>query len=86
MTDDTPPHLQPVDAATVDDLCDRAEKVAFVSYLVRLEIKGFRESRTPWDARRLANALAIEHSDYALVQELDRLAQERGGLSNRRTA
>lgn len=82
MTDDTgtSPHLQPIDAAIVNDLCDRAAQIAFVSYSVQMEIKGFLESRTPWDARRLANALALDHPADPVVSELYRLAHDRGGL------
>ena len=77
---DTPIHLVPMDAALVDELCDRAGRIAFDSYTVLREIDGFRESRTPWDARRLANALWNDHRFDPVVAELDKLAHERAGL------
>ena len=83
----TPVHLIPIEQDTVEALCDRAMALAFDSYTVRLEVKGFRESCTPWDAMRLANALAstqMEMSPSSAVDEviadLDKLAHERAGL------
>jgi hypothetical protein len=81
-TEEGHPHLRPIDAATVNALCDRAEPLVSASYTLLLEVKGFRESRTPWDARRLANALrhCVQAAPAELVGELDRLALELAGL------
>ncbi len=73
-------HLTPMDEALVDALCDRAQRLVFDSYTVLREVDGFRQSRTPWDARRLANALAIDNPQDPLVKELDKLAHDRAGL------
>lgn len=86
MPDGTPIHLIPIEPETVDALCDRAMAHAFDSYTVRLEVKGFRESRTPWDAMRLADALACTQMESPssavdeVIADLDRLAHERAGL------
>ena len=75
------PHLVPMDADVVNHLCDLAQKLAFDSYTVRAEIDGFRKSRTPWDAQRLANALAIDYPAEPIVKDLDKLAHDRAGLA-----
>ena len=78
---DIPIHLVPMDTALINDLCDRAEGlVATSSFTIWREIQGFRQSRAPWDAMRLANTLAIDWPDDPLVRELDHLAHERAGL------
>jgi hypothetical protein len=77
-------HLRPMESELVDNLCDRAVAASPDSYAVRLEIEGFRRSRTPWDAMRLANALAYRGAESdatkALVLDLDSLAHERAAL------
>lgn len=85
MTDDLIPiHLRPLPTDTVTDLCDRASRAAPDSYTIQLEINGFRDSRTPWDAMRLANVLdrydPASLSVKELVAELDRVAHEAAGL------
>jgi hypothetical protein len=82
--DGIPVHLRPIEADIVNALCDRADAIAaqggtLQSYIA-LESRGFRESRTPWDARRLARALSIDHFDDPLVEELFNLALQRAGL------
>ena len=53
---------------------------------ITLEANGFRESRTPWDCRRLARSIAISGRSinnaamWALADDLFRLAKERAGL------
>lgn len=90
MTEPTDiPHLRQIVTATVADLCERAVKIAADSYSLRIEIEGFRISRTPWDATRLANALdnLVERSAavQSLVADLDAAAEDCAGLvpSNR---
>ena len=83
---DTPLHLIPIEQATVEALCNRAMAFAFDSYTVRLEVRGFRDSCTPWDAMRLANSLAASQmvspssAVDELIGDLDRLAHERAAL------
>ena len=89
------PHLRQIAQATVDALCDRVaqrvEQLATDSYSVRLEAKAFRESCTPHDATRLANALEIYDEKrmaepiWSLIRDLDAAAEERAGMvpSNR---
>lgn len=79
MSDDSFTHLQPIDEAIVEELYARVRALP-VPLHVRLELDAFRESRTPWDAMRLANALHHPMLAPALVKELDALVQERGGL------
>ena len=69
---DTSPHLRQIAANKVADLCDRAFARAGNSHTVRLEIEGFRKSRTPWDATRLANILWRMDKANPLVEELVR--------------
>lgn len=62
-----PDHLTPIEPAEkVHDLCDRILGLD-LPYVVRLEAQVFRETRTPHDARRLANALrhVVSHPDLA---------------------
>lgn len=83
------PHLRQIAAETTTELCDRAIRIAADSYSLRVEIEGFRLSRTPWDATRLANALdnLVERSAavQSLVADLDAAAEDCAGLvpSNR---
>lgn len=82
----TIPHLQPMEAAIVDPICDAAHRLCRDSYTTMTEANGFRQSRTPWDARRLANALAnydpgnVTAEIAAIIAELDKLALEKAGL------
>ncbi len=73
------PHLRQIPQSTVDELCDRAAEFSKFNYTVRLEVEGFRESRTPWDATRTANALSnvSDTSDdlAALVRDIDAAAE-----------
>ena len=80
-----PRHLQPIEQEVVDALTARAAAVANCNLSITQEIRGFREDRTPWDAMRLANALAFFRLDKELVSDLDQLAFDRAGLvpSNR---
>jgi hypothetical protein len=63
----TPDHLAPIEpASAVEALCDRIAAelprgahgvVAYSAYGVEAELNAWRQTRTPWDGRRLANAL-----------------------------
>ena len=64
------PHLRQIPKAKVDTLCDRAEQLCPDSYTIRLEAEAFRISRTPWDATRLANALAHHDTSAPIIREL----------------
>jgi hypothetical protein len=77
--DGIPVHLRPIEPEVVTALCGRALALDR-SHYIRLEVDGFMRDRTPWDARRLARALAIEHADDPLVAELFGLALQRAGL------
>ena len=66
-------HLHSIEPELVNALCDRALALDDSRHVL-LEVRGFRESRTPWDCRRLAKALAIEHDDEPLTLELFNLA------------
>lgn len=83
MSDHDISHLRQIAAASVAELCDRAVRIAADSYSLRIEIEGFRLSRTPWDATRLANALdhLVERSAaiQSLVADLDAAAQDCAG-------
>jgi hypothetical protein len=52
-------HLRPIEpAAAVHKLCNRlATEILASEYTIELELLAFRETCTPHDARRLANAL-----------------------------
>ncbi len=79
-------HLRPMHPSTVNVICDAVHRLCRDSYVVLMEANGFRQSRTPWDARRLANALAAYNRSDAvpeiaeIVGELDLLALEKAGL------
>jgi hypothetical protein len=81
-------HLTPIEPEIAERLCNRAQYLAAaspdISYATALEVKGFRQSRTPWDARRLARALVIDGIDDPVVDELFRIAFERAGLDPER--
>ena len=91
MSDDDVPHLRQMDEAIVVDLCERAAKLSCYNYTIRKEIQGFLESRSPWDATRLANALAltnpVDPDVQGLVRELDAAAEACAGAvpANRMT-
>ena len=80
-------HLRQIDPETVSDLCDRAEAITSPSAVhIRMEIDGFRQSATPWDATRLANIL--DNYRYrntpevkALVADLDAAAEVCAGVA-----
>ena len=54
-----PDHLTPIEpAAAVHSLCDRlATEISASEYHVAMEMEAWRDTCTPHDARRLANAL-----------------------------
>lgn len=84
MTDAHIRHLTPIDAEIVANLCRRL--AAFpLAFGDRLELHGFKTSRSPWDARRLANALHMFKMAPEIVAELDKLALELGGLEKDHT-
>lgn len=89
MTDNDVPTLRQMPPEEVTAFCDRAIAACPTSYTVRVEAEAFRQSRTPWDATRLANALDIQSDNNAalgeLVGEIDRAAEACAGLvpSNR---
>lgn len=73
-----PDHLIPIEPASkVADICHRLTELQ-PSYAARLELEAFRESQTPHDARRLANALRHVDGWIALADELEKLATARG--------
>lgn len=82
----TVPHLRPMAPKIVEAICDDVARLPHVPYSIMAECNAFRESRTPWDGRRLANALANYDSVGELpeareiVAELDKLALEKAGL------
>src|SRR5690606_24230801 len=73
----TPGHLIPIEpAAAVHALCDRIAgelprgaygALAHSAYGVEAELNAWRQTRTPWDGRRLANALrhVLKREDLA---------------------
>lgn len=55
---DTPDHLRPIEpAAAVYEVTQAIRRASVAQYGVLLELKAFEETRTPWDGKRLANAL-----------------------------
>ena len=61
-------HLKPIEpAATVYDLTQALRRATLGQYGLLLELQAFEESRSPHDARRLANALrhVIDRPDLA---------------------
>ena len=79
MSDDIP-HLRQIAQASVDTLVQRAIQLAPDSYTIRLEAHAFKESRTPWDATRLGNAL-WHHAERTpavteLVRDIDVAAED----------
>ena len=65
----TPDHLKPIEpASAVEALCERlATEIPAHHYTVLEEFHAFRETRTPHDGRRLANALRhiMKRPDFA---------------------
>jgi hypothetical protein len=64
----TPRHLVPLDAAAVSRVCDDIlAEVPAEAVNVMLELVAFRDTRTPHDCRRLANALrySLDRDDLA---------------------
>lgn len=78
------PHLRQMPEDEVNAFCDRVIAAFPDSYGLRLEAEGFRQSRTPWDATRLANILDIENETSPavgeLIGEIDRAAEACAGL------
>lgn len=83
----TVPHLRPMEPAVVDSICEAVRRLCRDSYAVLSEANGFRQSRTPWDGRRLANALAhydplnVTPEIAEIIAELDKLALDKAGLT-----
>lgn len=77
MSDDyLPPHLRPLPKEEVSALCERLSQELDTSEVVMtfgmtLEIGAFRETCTPHDGRRVANALrhVMKRDDLALQVE-----------------
>ena len=70
----TPDHLTPIEpASAVHELCDRpAAQIPVRGYYgVMAELSAFRDTRAPWDGRRVANALrhVLKRSDLAAEVE-----------------
>jgi hypothetical protein len=64
----TPRHLVPLDAGAVHRLCDAiAPEIPDEQINVMMELAAFRDTCTPHDARRVANALryAANRDDLA---------------------
>jgi hypothetical protein len=77
---DIPPsrRLEPLDEAVVTILCDRVAAVA-ISPAVDAANEAFRRSRSPWDARKVARALAVvDYCSDPIVGELFDLAESYG--------
>lgn len=53
----TPDHLEPLPEEDVADICQRISQEIVLFGVLTLELNAFEETRTPHDARRLANAL-----------------------------
>ena len=88
----TPSHLTQMGSALVASLCFDALRIAGSSQHVRLEVEGFKISRTPWDATRLANAIWVwdpgNFTVVELVARIDREAEACAGMplpNHRRT-
>ena len=75
-----PIHLRPIEQETVDAICERVASAANCNFYVISEMRGFKRDRTPWDAQRLANVLALYDIAPELVRDLDKLAEDRAGL------
>jgi hypothetical protein len=71
----TPAHLIPIEpAAAVHEVCDRiAGEIPRGSYGIEAEFNAWRETRMPWDGRRLANALRHVLMRDDLAREVEAL-------------
>ena len=72
-------HLKPIEpAATVHALCDRlATEVPASEYTIAAELLAFRETCTPWDGKRLANALRHAGKRPDLAEQVEELIAEK---------
>ena len=77
-------HLNQMGALLVATLCMDALRIAGSSVHVRTEVEGFKQSRSAWDATRLANALWFFEQGHpesaALVETIDREAEKTAGF------
>jgi hypothetical protein len=80
MTNETVemPHLRQIPQDKVEDLYTRIRASGGIPYNLQLELDAFRESRTPWDGLRVANALHHFKMAPEIVKELDEIAKEAG--------
>ena len=80
----TPHHLTPIEpVSAVHELCDRlAADIDVASFGVGLELRAFRETRTPHDGRRLINALrhVLGREDLAKLVEALLVKHQAHGL------
>lgn len=78
------PHLNQMGTDVVAALCFQALNIAWSSNHVKLEVEGFKQSRSAWDGARLANALCAfdpGHPDVVdLVRAIDRATEEAAGI------
>ena len=71
----TPEHLSPIELPEiVNRFCDRVEQLKLPSSVL-IQLKAFRESRTPHDGRRLITALRYVLGCAVLADELARLIE-----------
>jgi hypothetical protein len=70
-----PDHLTPIEpASAVQALCERiAAEIPASQYGAPAEFYGFAETRTPWDGKRLANALRHVLKREDLAKEVEAL-------------
>ena len=88
------PHLRRMSSQAAADICARVSRLAGMPYVIKREARAFADSRTPWDATRLANALDhVPREDrhfraeiIDLIADIDRAAEECAGCvpTNRR--
>lgn len=80
-----PAHLEPIEpASVVHALCERlATEILASERMVAMELHAFRETRTPHDGRRLANALRFVLKRQDLAAEVEALL---GAVSRRGNA
>jgi hypothetical protein len=79
MTNETvSPHLCQITQDKVESFYWRILANGAIPYHVKLELDAFRESRTPWDGLRVANALHHFKMVPEIVKELDEIAKEAG--------
>ena len=77
-------HLRPIEPETVEALYHRIRTFP-LPMGIRMELDAFRANGTPWDGRRLANALHMFKLAPEIVMELDALVLEKGGLGKDHT-